>query len=415
MGGERWRRRAEQLASDARRSFFEAKIVADYHWLELELSRQTIIADRAEKLDPRHVSLQSLASLYFAGTVVEAHGRLTPKGVASLEGRLRDSLKAETGFASLYMEMGIAQQLMDEGYDVDFVDLEGTDRYDVAFRNSSLAGEVECKSFSADAGRKIHRKDFYRFVDTVHSFLEERMTAGGDEILVVTLDDRLPADVHEQATLRAAVGLCLSQGNASAKRGAFFTIELEPFSKRFAAASANSEEAFYKAVREAFGHDCHATGFVSEVGGCFIVMRSLKEDDTSKPVLEAMRKAAAQFSGTKPAFIAIQFNDIEPEDLVKIHLRRRMAILSHALFLHYAASHVVATYFCPYSGLVTTPHGVAAPAFSLLNPQPKFAVNPEAVRVFLGNTPDADYARLLGVPAPNEGISSVPIDTPPSD
>jgi hypothetical protein len=41
-----------------------------------------------------------------------------------LKGRLRDSIKAKTGFAPLYLELDLAQRLMDGGYDVEFADME---------------------------------------------------------------------------------------------------------------------------------------------------------------------------------------------------------------------------------------------------------------------------------------------------
>ena len=191
-GGDRWRKRAVQLAESVNRSIFNAKIVADYHWLELELSRQMIIAKDLGRLVAKEVDLQSIASLYFAGTVVEVYERLTQVGQTTLEGRLRDGLKAETGFASLYLEMEIAQKLIDAGYDVAFADMEGTARYDLRFSNETFVGEVECKSLSVDAGRKIHRKDFYRFIDAVGPTLGERAATGAREVLVITLQGRLP-------------------------------------------------------------------------------------------------------------------------------------------------------------------------------------------------------------------------------
>ena len=139
-------------------------------------------------------------------------------------------------------------------------------------------------------------------------------------------------------------------------------------------------------------------------------MRSLKEDDHSKPLLKAMRKAATQFSGTCPGFIAIQFDDLELTDLLKPHLRRRMGVLSYALFLHYGASHVGATYFCIYGGLSATPDVIGAPAFAVPNPKPKFALDPRSVQPFLGHIPDSEYAALLGAPLPAESISYIPFD-----
>ena len=88
--------------------------------------------------------------------------------------------------------------------------------------------------------------------------------------------------------------------------------------------------------------------------------------------------------------------------------RRRAGILSYALFGHYGASHVAATYFCVYGGLSATKLGIGAPAFALPNPQSNFELDAQTTRTFLGHIPDAEFAELLGVPLPAESISYIP-------
>jgi hypothetical protein len=160
-GGDRWKGRAGQLWRDAMESPFHAKIIGDYHWLEVALSEQMIINEEFGRLAPELLDARTLAALHFAGMVVEVYGRLSRVGRTALEGRIRHALKAETGFASLYLEMDMALRLLGEDFDVEFPELEATGQYDLGFAKGAVAGEVECKSLSADAGRKIHRKDFY--------------------------------------------------------------------------------------------------------------------------------------------------------------------------------------------------------------------------------------------------------------
>src|SRR5580704_10641558 len=123
-GPERWRRRAVQLAESAQKSIFNAKIVSDYHWLELALSEHMIAGENHAEPNAIGFDLRALAGANFAATVVEAHDRLSPRGQIALKGRLLDSLKAEAGFSSLYLEMETAQRLMDAGCDVEFTDME---------------------------------------------------------------------------------------------------------------------------------------------------------------------------------------------------------------------------------------------------------------------------------------------------
>lgn len=141
-----------------------------------------------------------------------------------------------------------------------------------------------------------------------------------------------------------------------------------------------------------------------------MILRSEREDDTSKPLLEAMRKAADQVTRNGPSFIAVQFQDIEPIDLLLKHLRRRMGVLSYALFGHYGADHVNAVYFCGYSAIVLKEGLVGTPAFAVPNPKPRFALRPEAASPYLKHIEDADFAAAIGAPAPKEDISYIEVE-----
>src|SRR5205823_1353633 len=126
-------------------------------------------------------------------------------------------------------------------------------------------------------------------------------------------------------------------------------------------------EQFYNDCRAAYGDCCHVSGALTQNARCLIVMRSKRKDDHSKPILDALKKAATQFSATRPAFIAVQFDDIEPTDLLSDQLRRRTGLISYYLFHECAAEHVVATYFAPYRGLSATYDAVGVPAMAIPN------------------------------------------------
>ncbi len=204
IGQDRWFKRADHLDAEQRKSPFRWKIVADYHWLEMALSFQAHALAKEGRLLPELADELIIAALNFAATTVEVHARLAPKGKQVLEGRLRAALKADTGFAPVYLEIDLAQRLMDGGYDVEFVDLEGAAQFDLLFSRGAFAGEVECKSLSADAGRQIHRKDFYRFMESISPALIAHMDLKRREVLVLTLEGRLSPNTSEQAALLQA-------------------------------------------------------------------------------------------------------------------------------------------------------------------------------------------------------------------
>src|ERR1700678_3659161 len=71
LDDRRWSRRVEQLVADAERSLCGAKIVTDYHWLEIELwALNAGVAETGElRLPP--AALRAAAALTFASTVVD--------------------------------------------------------------------------------------------------------------------------------------------------------------------------------------------------------------------------------------------------------------------------------------------------------------------------------------------------------
>jgi hypothetical protein len=407
---DRWKKRTVQLGQDAMSSPFQAKIVADYHWLELALSEQMIVREAYGNLVPEHLTIDSISALYFAQTFVGVHSRLSPHGRNVFEGRIRDALKSDAGFAPLYLEMGVARRLFDAGYEVELSDTEGVAQFDFRFWKGNAHGEVECKSLSCDAGRKIHRKDFYRFVDALGELTVARVASGVKEIVLITLNDRLPAEERRQNALREAANRLLSENALRRIEGDFFVITREEYVPRLEQASFSGQHEFYKVCRELYGDNCHVAGLMTLDGVCLVIVCSQSEDDHSDPMLEAMKKATKQFSGKRLAFIAMRFDDMEPADLLLRHMRRRIGILSYYLFQRVDASHVAATCFSAYRGLVVSDIGIGEPAFDIPNPNPAYPVVAEDYSPFVGHIPDVEFARILGEPLPAESISYIPFD-----
>lgn len=409
IGRERWFKRCDQLDVDQRRSPFRWKIVSDYHWLEMAIGFQADVLSREGRLLPELADSLILSALNFAATAADVHTQLSSRWRQVLEGRLRDSLKAETGFAALYLELDLARRLMDAGYDIEFVDMEGNARFDLLFNRDTFTGEVECKSLSADAGRQIHRKDFYTFMEAITPALTAQAALKRQEVLLVTLDARLPSRAPDQAVLAKAVTSFLRDGARPTDQGQYFRLHRQPYADCLGQAPFDDQRALYKACTAAFGANTHVAGGLTEDGGCVVVMRSGREDDPSRPKLEAMREAASQFTGKRPAFIAIQEHGIEPADLLLPQVRRRAGILSYALFGHYGADHVNATYTTGFGAVVARDGRVGTPAIAVPNPNPKFLVSISEAAPFLEHISDADFAEAIGAPMPTANISFLPI------
>lgn len=398
--GSRWPKRIGQLVSQHFKSPYLLKIIDDYHWLEMSIDHCEGI--RLGEVDMPERNARIGAALRFVAGFVEIRNRVTERAQKELDGRLRDGLNSDTAFASLYLEVDTALKLMAKGYEVTFVDLERSGTHDLKFGIGDNFAEVECKSLTMDSGRQIRRNDFYRLIDPLHSSLMNHRRIGPG-LVVVTLPKRLLSSEPFKDGLRRAICRVLERSGSRKTRWKECQIEWRDYAECFDKPIRIQEPPVYKQFQEVFGQNVHVAGAMSS-DSALVVMRSEREDDTSKPWLTAMRKAASQLSGNRPGFIAVQLNDVKKEDLLLPHLRRRAGILSGALFWRYGADHVNAVQVSGYDALVANQEEYGSPAFVVPNPKPTHPIDRTLVASFLEGISDADFADALGVPRPTVNI-----------
>ena len=283
--------------------------------------------------------------------------------------------------------------LVNQNFDVRFPDLENSGRADISFEQGPVNGLIECKALSADAGRKIHRKHFYRFMDAISQQVFDRMSGSGvNELILITLKDRLSSHLQNDTPLVRATRDLLRSNETSKAGGHDFEIIREPYATLFNPLRPMSEREFYAEAQKQFGTNCHIAGGWTETGGCLVLMRSEREDDHSKPQLEAMKEAAQQLPTERPGFIALQFNEISSADLALPHLRRRSAILCNYLFHATPADHVAGVYICAFGALSADADAAAYPAIVIWNPRFKFDGHGLPFR---SGVSDAAFAKLV--------------------
>jgi hypothetical protein len=94
----------------------------------------------------------------FAAMLARVYERLPTHAQTALAGRVRGALKDDNGLASVAFELRVAANLMLHGVDIDWHDLDNNGGSDFLARHGNLEAEIECKTFSADVGQKIHRR-----------------------------------------------------------------------------------------------------------------------------------------------------------------------------------------------------------------------------------------------------------------
>jgi len=371
FGAERWVKRCDQLADEVERSRYIHKIVLDYHWLEMNVCHQWQVFTQESRVDLCALRELNLASLNFVATAVEIYKQLSEKGKRVFSGRVIDALKAENGFAALYLEVSLVQRLLSYGFEVDLPDMEGTGQFDILFHREGFSAEIECKSQSVDAGRQIHRKHFYRFMATLQSD-KELGQSKRNQLIFVTLAGRLSADLTQQSLLAGAIRSLATSDEVLAAEGSGFKLRKYRLDEIAGVEeSLQDQKQLQAALNRVFGPNLHVAGWQAADGASIVVMRSTKVDDTSFPLLEAMRKGASQLTKTRPGFLAVQEHGMMSEDLFLPHVQRRAFILSGALFGQYKARHVNAVYVTGYAAVVDEQNRLLTPGFAVTNMRAK--------------------------------------------
>jgi hypothetical protein len=349
----RWQRRSQALLATS--GLYDLKIIEDHYWLEMEWARCSSDLERLGRLLPDMLTRRSVAALEFARETVATSHALSPDGQRVLAGRLGDGLN--TGFADLYQELSMAAQLRAAGWTVRFPDLEGTGRHDIDAIRDGLTVCVECKTISADAGRKVHRRDFYRFATMVQPALSAAPVRG-TEVLVVTVTDRFPAARPDQLTIASHVRQCVTTEFGRRLPGPGYTVHRDliassalttPAAAQRTVASGGDDVADW--IRSRYGANCHVAGQVVRGGVRLLVVVSAREDDPSREQLAARTKAAAQLPPTNPGIVAVQYGEITSADLFTEHFKRRLGILDAHFLAGRRAGHVIGVHHSAFDGL----------------------------------------------------------------
>jgi hypothetical protein len=385
VGEKRFDKRVRQLRSELANSVFLGKIVIDYHWLELCLHE---LISNMPSID--NIFLDDWCAIKLALMSVKVHQRLSARGKRELKGRILDSIKSDYGFAPLYLEMDIALRLLSFGFEVQFSDLENLGQFDLLVGSGNNQLEIECKSQSVDAGRKIHRRDFYRLAQLTHPTIS-KLANSKYSAVIVSLADRLPSNDAQQQQIAVAIHDLVGSKDSQIRLDDVGVIKIENLALLF-----NHTIDWEGYFKKKYGENIHISGTESPSGCCFFIVKSDREDDTSKPLLVSMKKACSQFSGERASLICLQFNEYEPMNLAQDNVKRRNGILSNHLFNSDEGKHLGAVMVgCYKNSLSDIRSFETPPAFIVGNENPSIPIPRIFDRALRQDISNQDFIKLL--------------------
>lgn len=261
----------------------------------------------------------------FAAGVVRIYERLSTKGKHRLRGMLLDGIKEDKGLLSIQHEVSTAVHLMIRGFDVEFHDLEQGGGFDFVARKDSVEIEVECKMFSADLGRKIHRRRAAVLFRELASTLAQIYRSASTGLIVrIKMPDRLTPSPEQHREIDQALRFGILGGNAFAQTDSIevqvldFPIENSSFNKRPEKISRGEIQDFIRAHTGCSNSNLMIQ-FSPSQRAIVLSLESRKSDEVLNGMHRQLREAAkGQFTKTRPAIIAVQLHDLTAEQFADL-------------------------------------------------------------------------------------------------
>jgi hypothetical protein len=261
----------------------------------------------------------------FAAGVVRIYEHLSANGKHRLRGMLLDGIKEDKGLLSIQHEVSTAVHLMIRGFDVEFHDLEQGGGFDFVARKDNVEIEVECKMFSADLGRKIHRRRAAVLFRELASTLAQIYRSASIGLIVrIKIPDRLTPSPEQHREIDQALRFGILGGNAFAQTESIevqvldFPIENSSFNKNPEQISRREIQDFIRAHTGCSNSNLMIQ-FSPSQRAIVLSLESRKSDEVLNGMHRQLREAAkGQFTKTRPAILAVQLHDLTAEQFADL-------------------------------------------------------------------------------------------------
>lgn len=232
---------------------------------------------------------------------------------ASKRNEFRSRILADDILEPTLFEIDTAAHFWQLGYDIEWFETrsdsgERTPEF-IAKRNGYEI-EVECKSKQADSGRRIERATFYRFVDLIFPIIEKKGLSG---IIFLEVPSRLPRQTKWFQEVQQAVEDRFESGSGSVLLSGneefFFDLHIADGSVVHLRELASMVDP----VSNTYSHFAFMGQRRNDLISNPIVFRldSKKRDTFLDNVMESLRNAQRQFTGTRSALISCLIPEID--------------------------------------------------------------------------------------------------------
>lgn len=364
-GRERWRKKVlkyEQLPSlsvaDVYRDYLRQRnplAVCVAHYLNLSKQGKTIW---------KHLDAESLQMCAY----IKLLNRIAQKASKNFLNRLRGNIFDDESIKGFLFELQIAIHFFNRGYDVRFVDLEGSGNYDLLVSKDDLQVEIECKRKSIDAGRKIRKGDFYLLADILFAELKD---TGRRLAVLIKSEGRMGADQTLYGALANTVKELLRFDRYAAKV-ANLKVEIRKLPEDLRIKSELGLAEALVPLDCPFAYYAVASGPESTT---IVRCESAEANKVLDAIYDDLKTGASQFSGKRPSFLSCLIEEIEDKDWEELQKGSGLQAVAARLFRNPSRQHVN---LLTFSSDRTPPKragnvlSFSATNFKFVHPDPKF-------------------------------------------
>lgn len=325
-GTEPWSRKFTTLRRQLQGNPFLHAWQAEHFGVELKLLQLIGEQERTGQF-PVHVRDHLHYKLYgFVAGVVRIYEQLSLTGQKRLRGMLRDGLQPDNNLLSLQHEILTAVHLMGRGYDVEMNDLENGSGVDFIARLRGLELEIECKMFTGDIGRQIHRRKALDLHKHLSVTLQRAYGTAAKSLLVrITIPARLTCSPRQIQGIDTTVSVALQAGTSAAKtehsevQAIAFDVADSPFN--VSTPDELTLEAISTFVEAKVNRINKELMIIFSPGKRALValVESARPDTVLKGMYRQLREASKhQFTRSRPGILSVQFQDLTADQMENI-------------------------------------------------------------------------------------------------
>jgi hypothetical protein len=205
---------------------------------------------------------------------------------------------------------------MKRGFEVEFTDLEGRERYDLLASNGRIQIEIDCKAPSGDVGRRIHKWRFRTFANELIPLLRELTERGEGHLVQLTIPGNLHGDRDFERDLVEETARVIQgkiKGEDEEPRSTVsvrsFEIADSPFEEK-GPVPLDTVSAFLK-DRFRLEDVNAACNWQPGRGAAILSMQSSKKDNVVDGIYRQLKDSAErQFSSRRPALLCIHLREV---------------------------------------------------------------------------------------------------------